>query len=210
MRALVVLLQGDPDFSRYERRERFSWLRFSRANQPRDGFLELKRSLVKAAEIFRGPVLVIHGTDATEPNGFHIDQPLRNDKGLIVTNLTRVAIAFKKPQSQWLEVQSDAQWHPPFRLRLRDVKETHARESAAPRPEAPAASYPAPYPAPQPTTPAQAPPALPRNDLPQALPAPPSMPLPASDLPPMLTPPQSLPPIYPVPASGVQNGTSGQ
>ncbi|EKS72874.1 MULTISPECIES: hypothetical protein [Caballeronia] len=210
MRALVILLQGDPDFSRYERRERFAWLRFSRTNQPRDGFLELKRSLVKAAESFRGPVIVIHGTDAPEPNGFHIDQPLRNDKGLIVTNLTRVAIAFKKPQSQWLEVQSDAQWHPPFRLRVRDVnvnvKDTRTREPVAP-PETPAASYPAPYPAPQPTMPASAPPALPRNDLPESLPAPPSMPLPASDLPPILTPPQSLPPIYPVPASGVQNGT---
>ncbi|WP_371880852.1 hypothetical protein [Caballeronia sp. S22] len=207
MRALVIMLQADPDFSRYERRDRFAWLHFSRSNQPRDGFLELKSSLVKAAEIFRGPVVVIHGTDAPEPNGFHIDQPLRNDKGLIVTNLTRVAIAFKKPQSQWLEVQSDAQWHPPFRLRVRDVKESHTKESSAPPPEAPAQSsepY-APYPAP-----ASTPPALPRNDLPESLPPPPSMPSPASELPPILTPPQSLPPIYPVPASGVQNGVSGQ
>jgi hypothetical protein len=216
MRALVIVLQADPDFSRYERRERFAWLHFSRSNQPRDGFLELKRSLVKAAESFRGPVIVIHGTDAPEPNGFHIDQPLRNDKGLIVTNLTRVALAFRKPQSQWLEVQSDAQWHPPFRLRVRDVKETRTRESNAPPPGAPAqpsepyAPYPAPYPAPQPALPESAPPALPRNDLPESLPPPPSMPLPASGLPPILTPPQSLPPIYPVPASGVQNGASGQ
>ncbi|SAL48974.1 membrane protein [Caballeronia arvi] len=221
MRALVVILQGDPDFSRYERRERFAWLRFSHSNQPRDGFLELKRSLVKAAEIFRGPVIVIHGTDAPEPNGFHIDQPLRNDKGLIVTNLTRVAIAFKKPQSQWLEVQSDAQWHPPFRLRVRDVKETRVREPVAPTSDVPAQSstpyvpypdaYPTPSSAPPPTLPASLPPALPRNDLPESLPAPPSMPLPASDLPPILTPPQSspppslspqsLPPIYPVPAA---------
>ena len=220
MRALVVILQGDPDFARYERRERFGWLRFSRSNQPRDGFLELKRSLAKAADIFRGPVIVIHGTDTPEPNGFHIDQPLRNDKGLIVTNLTRVAVAFKKPQTQWLEVQSDAQWHPPFRLRVRDVKEGRTRDSAASTPEAPAQSstpyapYPAPYPAPnpatQPTLPASMPP-------PESLPAPPSMPLPASELPPILTPPpqsspqsQSLPPIYSVPASGVRNDTSGQ
>jgi hypothetical protein len=208
MRALVILLQADPDFSRYERRERFAWLRFSRSNQPRDGFLELKRSLVKAAEIFRGPVIVIHGIDAPEPTGFHIDQPLRNDKGLIVTNLTRVAIAFRKPQSQWLEVQSDAQWHPPFRLRVRDVKDTRARDSIAPPPEAPAQSS-APYPAPQSTLPASAPPVPPRNDMPDSLP-PPSMPQPASDLPPILTPPQTMPPIYPVPASGVQNGANGQ
>jgi hypothetical protein len=201
MRALVILLQGDPDFSRYERRERFAWLRFSRSNQPRDGFLELKRSLVKAAEAFRGPVIVIHSTDAPEPNGFHIDQPLRNDKGLIVTNLTRVALAFRKPQSQWLEVQSDAQWHPPFRLRVRDVRDARdGRESRGADATAPASE------APQPTLPASTPLALPRNDLPESLPAAPTMPLPASDLPPILTPPQSLPPIYPTPASGVQNG----
>lgn len=213
MRALVILLQGDPDFSRYEKRDRFAWLRFSHSNQPRDGFLELKRSLVKSAELFRGPVIVIHGTDGPEPNGFHIDQPLRNDKGMVVTNLTRVAVAFGKPQSQWLEVQSDAQWHPPFRLRVRDVKESRTREPVAPVPETPAQSgmpyvpYPAPYPAPQPTLPASSmQPAMPRNDLPESLPAPPSMPLPASDLPPILTPPQARPPIYPVPASGVQNG----
>ncbi|SAK40308.1 membrane protein [Caballeronia ptereochthonis] len=205
MRALVIILQGDPDFSRYERRERFAWLRFSRSNQPRDGFLELKRSLVKAAEAFRGPVIVIHGTDAPELNGFHIDQPLRNDKGLIVTNLTRIAIAFRKPQSQWLEVQSGAQWHPPFRLRVRNVHEARAGETSGPASEAPAQSS-APslpyYPVPQPTQPAS----MPRNDLPASLPAPPTMPLPASDLPPILTPPQSLPPILPAPASGVQNG----
>ncbi|WP_277188295.1 hypothetical protein, partial [Caballeronia sp. BR00000012568055] len=182
MRALVIILQGDPDFGRYERRERFAWLRFSRSNQPRDGFLELKRSLVKAAETFRGPVIVIHGTETPEPNGFHIDQPLRNDKGITVTNLTRVAIAFKKPQSQWLEVQTDAQWHPPFRLRVRNTSDVRKRENTdTPPPEAPA---------------------LPRNDLPDYLP-PPAMP--ASDLPPILTPPSSMPPILPAPASGVQD-----
>ncbi|MDR5757493.1 hypothetical protein [Caballeronia sp. LZ035] len=200
MRALVILLQGDPDFSRYERRERFAWLRFSRANPPRDGFLELKRSLVKAAETFRGPVIVIHGTDASEPAGFHIDQPLRNDKGLIVTNLTRVAIAFGKPQSQWLDVQTDAQWHPPFRLRVRTVNGAANADTSAPS-SASDLAYPTPQSQPTPL-------ALPRNDLPEALPAPPTMPLPASDLPPILTPPQSLPPLYPTPASSMQNGAA--
>jgi hypothetical protein len=207
MRALVILLEGDPDFSRYERRERFAWLRFSRSTQPRDGYLELKRSLVKAAEAFRGPVIVIHGTETPEPTGFHIDQPLRNDKGIVVTNLTRIAIAFRKPQSQWLEVQSDAQWHPPFRLRLRTVRDVRG-EASGPTSEtqAPSSAPYVPYPAPQPTLPASVPPAMPRNDLPEALPAPPTMPLPASDLPPILTPPQSLPPMFPKPASGVRNG----
>jgi hypothetical protein len=202
MRALVIFLQGDPDFSRYERRERFPWLRFSRSSQPRDGFLELKRSLVKAAETFRGPVIVIHGTEVSEPNGFHIDQPLHNDKGLTVTNLTRVAIAFKRPQSQWLEVQSDMRWRPPFRLRVRDVRDARKRDDT----EAPSQIE---APSSQPTLPASMPAA------PQYLPPPPTLPQSASE-PPILTPPApppmpqpSLPPIYPLPApaSGVQNGT---
>jgi hypothetical protein len=188
MRALVIILQGDPDFGRYERRERFAWLRFSRSNQPRDGFLELKRSLVKAAETFRGPIIVIHGTETPEPNGFHIDQPLRNDKGITVTNLTRVAIAFKKPQSQWLDVQTNAQWRPPFRLRVRNTSDVRKRENAdMPPPDMSVV------------------PALPRNDSPEYLPPPPPPAMPASELPPILTPPSSMPPILPAPASGVQD-----
>ncbi|QSN62681.1 hypothetical protein JYK05_08175 [Caballeronia sp. M1242] len=227
MRALVIVLQGDPDFARYERRDRFAWLRFSRANEPRDGFLELKRSLVKAAETFRGPVIVIHRTEASEPNGFHIDQPLRNDKGLTVTNLTRVALSLKRPQSQWLEVVSDARWHPPFRLRVRDIRDvrdvrdlrnaqdSRKHEATEPRAETPAQSAPssAPYGSYSdymPTAPASTPPALPRNDLPAQLPAPPSLMQPASGLPPILTPPQALPPILPVPASGVSGNGSAQ
>jgi hypothetical protein len=121
MRAVVVILQGDPDFTRYERRDRFAWLRFSRGETSRDGFLELKRSLVKAAELFRGPMIVIHTSDSPVPRGFRIDQPLRNDKGVVVANLTRIAVDLKKPKSQWLEVEADFGWRPPFRVRVRDV-----------------------------------------------------------------------------------------
>jgi hypothetical protein len=121
MRAVVVILQGDPDFARYERRDRFTWLRFSRGDTSRDGFLELKRSLVKAAESFRGPMIVIHNSGTPIAKGFRIDQPLHNDKGAVVANLTRIAIGLKNPQSQWLEVESDLNWRPPFRVRVRDV-----------------------------------------------------------------------------------------
>lgn len=218
MRALVIVLQGDPDFARYERRDRFAWLRFSRSTQLRDGFLELKRSLVKAAETFRGPVIVIHRTETPDANGFHIDQPLRNDKGLIVTNLTRVALALKKPQSQWLEVSSGAGWRPPFRLRVRDTRDVRdvrdargpndarRRDFGEPQGEAPVPYVPNAmnYPAPSST------PAAPlRHDLPDALPPAPSLVQPASGVPPILTAPQALPPILPVPsspASSVQPG----
>jgi hypothetical protein len=140
MRAVVVILQGDPDFARYERRDRFAWLRFSRGETSRDGFLELKRSLVKAAELFRGPVIVIHQSDTPIPRGFHIDQPLRNDKGMVVANLTRIAIGLKKPQSQWLEVESDFAWRPPFRVRVHDVIVRPATPGPASAPAVPASS----------------------------------------------------------------------
>jgi hypothetical protein len=140
MRAVVVILQGDPDFARYERRDRFTWLHFSRGDASRDGFLELKRSLVKAAELFRGPVIVIHESDTPIPRGFRIDQPLRNDKGTVVANLTRIAIGLKKPQSQWLEVESDLAWRPPFRVRVRDVIVRPAAPSQASAPTVPASS----------------------------------------------------------------------
>ncbi|WP_423909541.1 hypothetical protein [Caballeronia sp.] len=121
MRAIVVVLQGDPDFMHYERRDRFAWLRFSRSEEKRDGFLELKRALVRVAEAFHGPLIVIHDSNAQLANGFRIDQPLRNDKGVVVTNLTRIEMNLKKPQSQWLEVTADFEWRAPFHVRVRDV-----------------------------------------------------------------------------------------
>jgi hypothetical protein len=202
-RALVVVLEGDPDFARYERRDRFAWLRFTRGSQPRDGFVEFKRSLVKVAELFRGPVIVIHGSETPVAGGFLIDQPLHDEKGALVANLTRIAIALKKPQAQWLEVQTDANWRPPFRVRVRDA----ARSNAASSEPLPAKPH-------EPPPDDTAPPG-PRDDLPASLPAPPGLPpglpptspgLPPS-LPPILTPPQGIPPILPTPASGVQNGT---
>ena len=160
MRAVVVILQGNPDFARYERRDRFAWLHFARGDTPRDGFLELKRSLVKAAELFRGPVIVIHMSDTPIPKGFRIDQPLRNDKGTVVANLTRIEIGLKKPQSQWLEVESDFAWRPPFRVRVRDVivrpvapgqasapavSASSSIPSSAPAPSSASSPYPSPY-----------------------------------------------------------------
>lgn len=197
-RALVIVMQGDPDFSRYERRDRFAWLRFTRGDEKRDGFLELKRSLVKAAELYRGPVIVIHGSTAVWPNGFHIDQPLHNDKGVLVSNFTRIEVNLKKPQSQWLEVAADFSWRSPFRVRVRDVV---VRPADTPAQQAAPASQPlsvedgAPGPSSffqemQPVAPqASAPPA--------EQPASNMTPASAPTLPPMLNPPAQLPPILP-------------
>jgi hypothetical protein len=119
-RAIVVFIQADPDPERYERPDRFAWLRFAR-NPHRDGFLELKRSLVKSAQIFHGPVLLIHCDDERSAAGFVIDQPLRNDKGEVVTNLTRIAFAPHDRLNQWIQIDADLARRPPFRVSVHQV-----------------------------------------------------------------------------------------
>ncbi|WQD77547.1 hypothetical protein U0042_26435 [Paraburkholderia kururiensis] len=119
-RAIVIFTQGDPDPERYERPDRFAWLRFARRER-RDGYLEFKRSLVKLAETFHGPVVVIHEDDGHPAGGFQIDQPLRNDKGARVANLTRIAFAPRNRLMQWIEVDADMARQPPFRVSVRDV-----------------------------------------------------------------------------------------
>jgi hypothetical protein len=143
-RAIVVFIQGDFDPERYERPDRFAWLRFAR-NSRRDGFLEFKRSLVKLAQTFHGPVLVIHCDDERANGGFVIDQPLRNDKGVLVTNLTRVALAPHDRLNQWIQFDADLDRKPPFRVSVHDVPKQMPMPSTQPvLPHAePAASMPA-------------------------------------------------------------------
>jgi hypothetical protein len=234
MRAVVVILQGDPDFARYERRDRFAWLHFSRGDTSRDGFLELKRSLVKAAELFRGPVIVIHTSDTPIPRGFRIDQPLRNDKGTVVANLTRIAIGLKKPQSQWLEVESDFAGRPPFRVRVRDVivrpvapgqasaptvPGSSPIPSSAPSPSSSAAPSPSPIPGVETDTPGpssffqQMQPVQPTQQMQHSARArQPDTGTPASSVPPILNlnSPANLPPILPMPASSASGAGTGQ
>ncbi|RKE35360.1 hypothetical protein B0G76_1425 [Paraburkholderia sp. BL23I1N1] len=166
-RAIVVFIQGDPDPERYERPDRFAWLRFAR-NPRRDGFLEFKRSLVKLAQIFRGPVLVIHCDDERASAGFVIDQPLRNDKGVLVTNLTRVALAPHDRLNQWIQIEADLGRKPPFRVSVRDVPKQMPMPTAPPMP--------------------------PREEPPASMPAVPAL-SPASELPPLLQTPGQPQPV---------------
>jgi hypothetical protein len=185
-RAIVIFIQGDPEPKRYERPDRFAWLRFARGG-PRDGYMEFKRSLVKLAETFHGPVLLIHGDDERLPAGFLIDQPLRNDKGARVSNLTRIAIAPRERLTQWIQIDADLGRQPPFSVSARNVP-AHLPPSApqtAPREE--------------PATPA-----LPReeSDFPP--------PLAPSDLPPMIQDlGRGVPGEAPAPGASGASGTEG-
>jgi hypothetical protein len=118
-RAIVIFMQGNALPEQYERPERFSWLRFRRA--PRDGYLELRRSLVKLAETFRGQVIIVNADDSKLTRGFTIDQPLRNDKGVRIENVTRIAFALHDPLTQWLQLDADMARSTPLRVSVRDV-----------------------------------------------------------------------------------------
>jgi hypothetical protein len=171
--ALVVFEQADPDFKRYERAERFSWLRFGR-RLPRDGYLEYKRSLVKAAQTFRGPVIVIHETTAQLPHGLSIDQPLFDDKGERLANLTRIAIGPRDRSLQWVRIDVNFAKVPPLSVSVMHIPKALPQPPAelpAPAKEAapglaPSASgvMPAPPPLIAPAAPASEPPLLPRSN----------------------------------------------
>ncbi|WP_425605833.1 hypothetical protein [Paraburkholderia translucens] len=174
-RAIVVFIQGDFDPERYERPERFAWLHFAHSPR-RDGFLEFKRSLVKLAQIFPGPVVVIHADGERAAGGFVIDQPLRNDKGMVVTNLTRVALAPRDRLNQWIQIEADFGRRTPFRVSVRDV----------------------PKQMPLPATPPVLPPVSPRDESGASIPGAPEMPNvegfgPASQVPPVLQTPGESP-----------------
>ncbi len=117
-RALVILIEGDPQFEHYER-ERFAWLRFGHTR--RDGFLEFKRALVKAAATFHGTILVIHANDEPLRGGFRIDQPLHDEKGDRINNLTRIAIAPRERLVQWIRITVNPARRPMFGVSVQDV-----------------------------------------------------------------------------------------
>jgi len=120
-KALVVFIEADPDFSRYEEHaDRLAWLRFAR-HRKRDGYLEFKRSLVNAAQTFRGPVIVIHHEPHALAGGFEIDNPLFNDKGVRVANLTRIAVAPPDATTQWIQFNVSLGKPTPFRVSLHTV-----------------------------------------------------------------------------------------
>lgn len=224
-KALVVFVEADPDFSRYEEHaDRFAWLRFAR-HRKRDGYLEFKRSLVNAAHTFRGPVIVVHHSAHPLAAGFAIDQPLFNDRGTRIDNLTRIAVAPRDAATQWIEFDVRFGRPAPFRV---SVHTAPKRLANAPRntwqapASTPSASTPVigPLPgiqnvppappatpastAPAPTEPASEPPLLPDGAITEGAPSSRAAP-PASA--PMQPPPRGNAPLQPAPNS-MQGGGS--
>jgi len=108
--------------------------------------------------------------------GFVIDQPLRNDKGMVVTNLTRIGLAPRDRLNQWIQIEADFGRKPPFRVSVHDV----------------------PKQMPLPTTPPVLLPGVPRDESAASMPTAPDMPNvegfgAASELPPLLQAPGESP-----------------
>ncbi|CAB3789603.1 hypothetical protein LMG28688_02923 [Paraburkholderia caffeinitolerans] len=118
-RAIVIFMQGNAMPEQYEHQERFAWLRFRRT--PRDGYTELRRSLTKLAETFRGPVILVQPETTKLARGFTIDQPLRNEKGIRIANVTRIAFSLHDPLTQWLQIDADMARRTPLRVSVHEV-----------------------------------------------------------------------------------------
>ncbi|MFX1803299.1 hypothetical protein P5W98_06260 [Paraburkholderia sp. A1BS-2L] len=118
-RAIVIFMQGDAMPEQYERKDRFAWLRFRRT--PRDGYTELRHSLTKLAETFRGPVILVHPETTKLARGFAIDQPLHNEKGIRIANVTRIAFSLHDPLTQWLQIDADMARRTPLRVSVHEV-----------------------------------------------------------------------------------------
>jgi len=120
-RALVVFFEASPFGKLAQRADRFAWLRRIGRQQPADAYAEFRRSLVKLAQAFHGPIVLIHASDENLAHGFLIDQPLRNDRGAKITNVTRVALGLHAPRAQWLHIDADTARHPFLRVSVRNA-----------------------------------------------------------------------------------------
>lgn len=115
LKAIGVLIDADPNFERYEQRERFTWLRWGRG-LPRDGYVEFKRTLVELSRSFSGTVVLIHGASRDTLPRVQIDQPLHDDRGERVKNFTRIAIARAGRHPQWLDIRAEPAHWPVFHV----------------------------------------------------------------------------------------------
>ncbi|CAM2146755.1 Calcineurin-like phosphoesterase domain-containing protein [Pararobbsia alpina] len=139
-RAIVIAIEGDPQFEAGARRDRlFGWLRFDRQSA-RDGYAELKQALLKLTQRFEGPVLLIDGGVGPLATGYRIDEPLRDEHGTRVPNFARLEISGSPHLSQWIRVRVEPDRKEVFRIRVEKV--AALPPDAAPAPVQPEASAP--------------------------------------------------------------------
>lgn len=120
-RAMVIFIEANPFGKLSQHAERFAWLRQFGRHQPRDGYREFRHNLMKLAQTFHGPIVLLHASDESLAHGFLIDQPLRNERGRKMANVTRIAFSLHAPLAQWLQIDANAARRPFLKVSVRNV-----------------------------------------------------------------------------------------
>jgi hypothetical protein len=131
--AVVIAIEGDPGWEEPRRRGAFDWFNFGEA-QPRDPYLEFKRDLLKFAQQFGGPVLLVHQADfkvraegaarETPPKlgpAFRLELPERRKKGAPVTHIWQLQIDAQPDARRWVAVEVVTGHEPVFRVATHQV-----------------------------------------------------------------------------------------
>jgi len=139
--AVVIAIEGDPGWEEPRQRGAFDWFNFGEA-QPRDPYLEFKRDLLKFAQQFGGPVLLVHqanfklrtgGTAGGTAEGaaretppklgpaFRLELPERRKKGAPVTHIWQLQIDAQPDAQRWVAVEVVTGHEPGFRVATHQV-----------------------------------------------------------------------------------------
>jgi hypothetical protein len=131
--AVVIAIEGDPGWEEQRRHGAFDWFNFGEA-QPRDPYLEFKRDLLKFAQQFGGPVLLVHQADfkvrtesaarETPPKlgpAFRLELPERRKKGAPVTHIWQLQIDAQPDAQRWVAVDVVTGHEPVFRVATHQV-----------------------------------------------------------------------------------------
>lgn len=93
VQALVLFFQADINIDgRYP----------PRPNKP-DGYAEFRALLARTAQRLNKPLLLVHG----DSHDYYFDQPLRDAKGVVVPQLTRLEVP-GSPRTEWVKVRAGA------------------------------------------------------------------------------------------------------
>ncbi len=134
--AVVIVIQGDPGWAAPVRRRAFAWLDFGAAT-PHDPYLDFKHDLLKFAQQFNGPVLLIHQADlAARQSGepvkavahgtpaFVLETPEHHKKAIPANRIWQLQIDAQADPRRWVGVEILTGREPVFKASVHDVPAT--------------------------------------------------------------------------------------
>jgi hypothetical protein len=128
--AVVIAIEGDPGLGVQSRHGPFDWLDF-RTPAQRDGYAEFKQDLLKFAQQFDGPVLLINqahghagnpaqGITVTNP-AFRLSQPLHHKNGTALSKLWQLELNAHNDPLHWVSVEIAPARETAFKASLQSV-----------------------------------------------------------------------------------------